>query len=124
MKKALPFLPAVLFYGIIFFLSSRPLDLGVSFPGFDKLAHGAAYGILGFLLALGFFRTLRAPLKTIIGGVFSAGVLLGILDEVHQIFVPGRNADARDAAADAAGVILGLAMYRLIFRKRQPEKHL
>ncbi len=121
MRKALPFLPSVLFYGLIFFLSSRPLEVDVSWPYFDKLAHGAAYTILGFLLAFGFFRSLRATLKTCLAGVLVTGMSLGILDEVHQIFVPGRTADLRDAAADTIGVILGLILYRLIFKKQKPK---
>jgi len=122
MKKALPFLPAALYYGLIFFLSSRPLKLDVSLPNFDKLAHGAAYGLLGFLLAFGFFKLLRFSLKTKQGGVILTGVILGILDEIHQIFVPGRTPDPLDVAADAVGIVLGLILFRLIFQKKPPEK--
>lgn len=122
MKKALPFLPAALYYGLIFFVSSRPLKLDVSLPNFDKLAHGAAYGLLGFLLAFGFFKLLRFSLKTKLGGVILTGVILGILDEVHQIFVPGRTPDPLDASADAVGIVLGLILFRLIFQKKRPEK--
>lgn len=122
MKKALPFLPAALYYGLIFFVSSRPLKLDVSLPNFDKLAHGAAYGLLGFLLAFGFFKLLRFSLKTKQGGVILTGVILGILDEIHQIFVPGRTPDPLDVAADAVGIVLGLILFRLIFQKKLPEK--
>lgn len=122
MKKVFPFLPAGLFYGLIFFLSSRRLELDISLPNSDKLAHGAAYGLLGFLLAFGFFRFIRLPLKTKLGGVILTGVSLGILDEIHQIFVPGRTPDPLDAAADAVGVVLGLLLFRQIFRKKRPEE--
>jgi VanZ family protein len=124
MKKALPFLPAALYYGLIFFVSSRPLKLDVSLPNFDKLAHGAAFGLLGFLLAFGFFKLVRLPLKTKLGGVILTGVSLGILDEIHQIFVPGRTPDPLDATADAVGVVLGLLLFRQIFRKKTPGKKL
>lgn len=122
MKKALPFLPAALYYGLIFVLSSRRLKLDVSLPNFDKLAHGAAYWLLGFLLAFGFFKLLRLSLKTKQGGVILTGVILGILDEIHQIFVPGRTPDPLDIAADAVGIVLGLILFRLIFRKKRPEQ--
>ncbi len=122
MKKALPFLPAALYYGLIFVLSSRRLKLDVSLPNFDKLAHGAAYWLLGFLLAFGFFKLLRLSLKTKQGGVILTGVILGILDEIHQIFVPGRTPDPLDVAADAVGIVLGLILFRLIFRKKRPEQ--
>ncbi|MCX6576859.1 MAG: VanZ family protein [Candidatus Aminicenantes bacterium] len=122
MKKALPFLPAALYYGLIYFLSSRRLNLDVPLPNADKLAHGAAYGLLGFLLAFGFFKRLRLSLKTKLGLVILTGVGLGILDEIHQIFVPGRTPDPLDAAADALGVALGLFLFRLIFQKKPAEK--
>jgi len=122
MKKALPFLPAALYYGLIFVFSSRRLDLDVPLPNFDKLAHAAAYGLMGFLLAFGFFKLLHVSLKTKQGGVILTGVGLGILDEVHQIFVPGRSPDLLDVAADALGVALGLIFFRLIFKNRPPEK--
>jgi len=122
MKKALPFLPAALYYGLIYFLSSRRLNLDVPLPNADKLAHGAAYGLLGFLLAFGFFKRLRLSLKTKLGLVILTGVGLGILDEIHQLFVPGRTPDPLDAAADALGVALGLFLFRLIFQKKPAEK--
>jgi VanZ family protein len=122
MKKALPFLPAALYYGLIYFLSSRRLNLDVPLPNADKLAHGAAYGLLGFLLAFGFFKRLRLSIKTKLGLVILTGVGLGILDEIHQIFVPGRTPDPLDAAADALGVALGLFLFRLIFQKKPAEK--
>ena len=36
--------------------------------------------------------------------VFSC--LYGISDELHQLFVPGRNADVYDAVSDAAGALI------------------
>ena len=35
-------------------------------------------------------------------------------DEIHQIFVPGRSPDARDALADACGAALGLLMLQAV----------
>ncbi len=44
--------------------------------------------------------------------VFS--VLYGALDEVHQLFVPGRSCDIYDWLADVAGVILAIIFLLLI----------
>jgi VanZ family protein len=33
----------------------------------------------------------------------------GALDEVHQLWIPGRTADPIDWAADAAGSVVGIA---------------
>jgi len=47
--------------------------------------------------------------------VVLAVTLYGILDEIHQYFVPGRSADVYDALADASGALLGAwTMYYLI----------
>jgi VanZ family protein len=37
--------------------------------------------------------------------------LYGATDEVHQLFVPGRNCNAWDWAADTVGAALGAAVY-------------
>ena len=52
---ALRFLPAVLWAGVIFWLSSQP-DLpgpDVSIPGLDKVLHAGAYGLLTALMLWG-----------------------------------------------------------------------
>ena len=62
-------------------------------------------------LSLGFFAAVpSSPLLTVVL-VFLSGTLLGVLDEFHQEFVGGRVSDPRDAAADAVGVALGIAVY-------------
>ncbi|MFH1572963.1 MAG: VanZ family protein, partial [Acidobacteriota bacterium] len=42
--------------------------------------------------------------------------LYGVIDEVHQYFVPGRHATAHDVAADAAGALL--ALLAIAYRSR------
>ena len=110
------FLLAALFWaGLIFYLSSQPsIETPALFPGQDKLFHLIAFGILGFL-------TMGTQLASYAGYptrrvwlVVLAVTLYGILDEVHQYFVPGRSADVYDALADALGGLLGAwAMYYL-----------
>lgn len=119
MKKVLPFLPAALYYGLIFFLSSRSHLPSISVPNFDKLAHAAAFSVMGFLLAYGFFKSLHASLKIKILFVWLLGTGLGILDEIHQIFVRGRSSDPLDATADAIGVGLGILLYWLVVSRKK-----
>ena len=98
--------PAVLWAAVIFAASSRPtlpVDLEL---GLDKVAHFGAYAVLG--LALG--RACR------LGGwpwaaALALGLAYGALDELHQSFVPGREADAADWLADALGTGAGLSLY-------------
>ena len=61
----------------------------------DKLAHFFAFGLITALLWHG--TEGDAPLA-----VLGAVVAFGALDEVHQIFVPGRTAELADFIADAA----------------------
>jgi VanZ family protein len=100
--------PVVLWAGLIFALSSIS-GLGTGLGTWDlvlrKIGHFCEYAILGLLLvrALG-----REPLAA------AAGVLYAGSDELHQHFVPGRQAAFRDLALDAAGVLAGLLLARVL----------
>ena len=79
-----------------------------------KLAHLCLFAVLGFLAYAAFSVDLpprRAfPAALILGGV------RGVLDEVHQAFVPGRSCELRDMGIDFAGVLLGAALLWLAVR--------
>jgi VanZ family protein len=111
--------PALLYMLLIWWLSSRavyfPSDL---FPFRDKGVHVVEYGVLGALFA-------QALLGTFLGlsrlqlWVWAIGltVLWGMIDEIHQGLVPGRNADIYDVVADSIGAVLG-ATVRLFVLSR------
>jgi VanZ family protein len=97
---------------LIFVLSSIP---GRHLPKVeimthDKLLHAMVYAVLGglFLLAVKATSPLGAG-RLVTAAVVLAG-LYGLTDEFHQLFVPGRSADLRDAAADAAGALVGASV--------------
>jgi hypothetical protein len=98
--------PVVLWAAVIFAFSSVP-DLGTGLGTWDlvlrKLAHAAEFAVLGALL----LRALRDE-----RGALAAGVAYAITDEVHQHFVPGRLGSPVDVAIDAAGVALGVLLWR------------
>ena len=94
---------------LIFALSSIP-DLGTGLEGWDfvlrKIAHAAEYAVLGFLL-------LRAVGSQALAA--AAAVAYAVSDEIHQHFVPGRQAALRDVLVDTAGVAVGVyAVPRLL----------
>lgn len=105
-------LPVLAWAAVIFAFSSIP-SLGTGLGTWDlvlrKLAHAAEYGILAALLwrALG-----NAPVAV------AAASLYGASDELHQAFVPGRQAAFRDWAVDTAGALLGVALLFLWRRRR------
>ena len=115
--KIAAFLPAAAVYGVIFYLSSLetwPIEVGWSF--FDKLAHGFIFGLLGAFLVFGFARGFSWRPLSLLWAALGIGAVLAGLDELHQLFVPGRDSSLWDALADVIGVALGGGLF-LIFLK-------
>ncbi|MDH3980911.1 MAG: VanZ family protein, partial [Gammaproteobacteria bacterium] len=75
------------------------------------------YGVLGFL-ALGTQRLCASGFSVLSYWKITAlTALYGVLDEFHQSFVPGRNADVLDVLADASGALLGAGLLFFTVRK-------
>lgn len=116
------FFPLILVMGTIFLLSGQPAD-SFRLPGisdFDKLGHGAAYGVLALsaIYAFGQETRSRHPLRVVcITLIFS--VVYGVSDEYHQHFVPGRTPSGYDLLADAWGAGLACLLWLKILRNRQ-----
>jgi VanZ family protein len=102
--------PVGAFIALLQFLSSRS-SLPVSGLVWDKLVHAAAYCVLGFLSLRAFHGGIK-PLRltpSLLAMLLTVGY--GVLDEMHQSRVPGRDASALDWVADAVGAAVAcLAM--------------
>jgi len=113
LRVALAWSPALAYMALIWWLSSIPIELPLpSIPWRDKVAHVIEYGILGILVARavrGTWPTLGSARALLLAVAITAG--WGYLDEVHQAFVPGRDANAFDLLADVIGALLGTALY-------------
>jgi VanZ family protein len=102
-------IPVLLVAGAIWFLSSQsilPQPKGIL--GFDKFQHLLAYAVLSAAACLWFspdFRHKRPVRALIIAAL--AGSVYGIIDEVHQYFVPLRECNVWDWIADTLGAFLG-----------------
>jgi VanZ family protein len=105
-------LPATLYMALIWAVSSFEIPPGPfdTFDFSDKLIHFCEFGGLGFLVAHATLRTWpdRAPLRTLAVAVLVTSAW-GVLDELHQAFVPGRSAEGLDVLADFAGAVAGAA---------------
>lgn len=112
MKKFMRFIPSFLYLSLIWFLSSKPALVNIG--GFDKTVHFLEYGFLGFLLSYGFELKQNTFLK-IAFYCISLGFLAGVVDELHQYFVPERSCDVFDALADLAGSTIGVVCYFVMF---------
>jgi VanZ family protein len=89
---------AFMHVGIIWAFSSRTgSEVGLP-PPFDKAVHFFSFALLGFLFA----KALNSPR---LGFVLAA--LYGIIDELHQSFVPLRDANFWDWVADVLGAYFG-----------------
>jgi VanZ family protein len=100
---------ALFYMAGIFYLSHQPtVPLPERFPHQDKVFHFLAYWILGFLLA---HAASRGGTKRRFWFAFSCAALYGVSDEIHQYFVPGRDASVGDWVADAIGAWFGAYLY-------------
>ena len=75
----------------------------------DKLLHVAAffvYGLSSQFAILGTFRTWSNNKTRVIALLIGASY--GLLDELHQMVVPGRNSTYTDWIADVLGLMLAL----------------
>jgi len=112
-------LPVLVWAGLIFWLSSMSItpepDAIRGFPGWSQEAHFALYLVLGALLFRAIFAhssKMRFSMPMVIGALYAAS------DEVHQYFVPGRQADMLDFMVDVAGLAFGILLVWYFFVKR------
>jgi VanZ family protein len=112
--------PAMAYMLLIWGLSSIPTQFDFSrVPFRDKGVHFVEYGALAMLLAHaagGTWRHMR--LVGLFALAAAVTTLWGIIDEIHQAFVPGRVSDVHDVMADALGALVGAGVY-LTLRARK-----
>ncbi|MEX2503086.1 MAG: VanZ family protein [Trueperaceae bacterium] len=102
-------MPALLWAAGIWWLSAQsdPPGSGLELPiaHVDKLAHASLFGVLAALLRLAGAGPWRAV------GLATAW---GVIDEIHQMFVPGRTPELLDVVADATGALLAVAFVQVV----------
>ena len=105
--------------GVIFLLSSQSgMDTPPLFPHADKVLHALAFGLLGFLVLGGLRPGKRGYRGVQLWSAVAITTGYGILDEIHQHFVPGRMPDVLDVLADLAGAMLGAGLLYVIVGRR------
>ena len=116
-------MPLIVYWIILFIATSIPAQSVPSFGVSDKVNHLLAYFILSILLYLTFsfqekslFAKRNAALLTI-----AVVLLYGVLDELHQMLIPGRSAEFLDWAADAVGAICGVLIISFLLKKFKKE---
>jgi VanZ family protein len=118
LKRWLPFFVWVV---LIFIGSSIPRLPASPFGmprGADKVAHYLEYLILAFL----FYRGVRGERRWVSLPawfiVLATGLVIASVDEYHQAYIPGRDANIWDWTADMAGIVtgtlIGMRRYRAV----------
>jgi VanZ family protein len=91
---------------LIFYLSAQE-SVGPELPAWTRVvAHAAEYAVLAVLWAWALMPVLGRRAVAIAAAIALAYALA---DEYHQSFVPGRDADPLDVAADGLGIVLALS---------------
>ena len=91
-----------------------------------KTAHMAEFGLLAVSLSL-FLYSLRpeGDIKRTSGLAWLISVAYGVTDELHQLFVAGREGKLIDVCIDAVGAALGallIALTMAAWRKRRTQR--
>lgn len=105
--------------------NERAMEIAIAVNGIvRKIAHFAAYALLGFLIAL-LLNEYRRTYRHIVicSVVFSS--LYACTDELHQYFVPGRSAQFSDVVLDTFGALFGvlIAASIIVLIKKRKERH-
>jgi VanZ family protein len=126
-KKLLVYFPLIIYWFLLLVATTLPAqDLpktGVS----DKIEHFTAYFILAVILNLAIMFQNKYPKLKYKAWLFTLIIILTYagLDELHQLFIPGRDCDILDWLADSGGVLLGIGLVRVMINffkyKLQPR---
>lgn len=113
------YVPFVIVAAMIFVFSSMshpPIPKIFHFYGADKILHLIAYFCLGTTAAFATsVRRMRHGWFTFVEAWFLASCY-GIVDELHQIFVPYRSPSIYDWFADTVGVAAGAALTLIVLK--------
>jgi VanZ family protein len=124
-KKWMIYFPLIIYWMILFVATTLPSKDLPTVHVSDKIEHFTAYFILAVLLNLAMmfqnkyiYIKRKAWLFTLVIIMTYAG-----LDEIHQLFIPGRDCELFDWIADSSGVLLGIGLVKLLvnFFKYTPQ---
>jgi len=122
-QKKLRWLPAIVWMGIIFYMSHQTGDeinsvlpfIQKFFPFIEDFnwGHYVSYFVLAITVDYGFgSKSSKWTVKLVIVLICT---LYGITDEIHQYFVGGRMMDLYDVRNDCIGAIVWVLLSKLTF---------
>ncbi len=113
------YIPLIVYWIVLLIATSLPTSDLPSVAISDKFKHFGAFFGLSILLAL----TLHYQNKFLLfKKYFLAAALIitsfyGLLDEIHQSFIPGRYNEFLDWVADSLGAIAGILLVFYVMKK-------
>lgn len=127
MKKIsfIKFIPGIAWFFIVAYLLCLPgsdvpeVSWTDVIPQFDKLVHAALFGGLTLLFCWPFYKssfTQKERLHYFIKIAISASILGLAYEFIQKYFIPGRDYDLWDWAADTVGVLIAFLLCIKIFR--------
>ena len=125
------FIPGIIWFVVVFISIALPrndipkgsewIDLILDF---DKMIHGAMFGLLALLFMIPFLKS-EFPVqkrKRIFISISIATCCWGYITECIQLFVPGRSYDLIDLTADCLGVLFSYILLKVyVNRKNRVE---
>lgn len=115
-KVWLVYFPLIIYWIILFTATTLP---GPQLPDIhlgDKIEHFSAFFILAVLLNLALIYQRKSYILFRYAAFVTIIICLsyGAIDELHQMFIPGRFADIRDWLADSIGVLIGVLLLNFV----------
>jgi len=117
---SLIYIPLIVYWITLFILTTIPADaVPQLFENQDKYEHFIAYCVLAIFLSLALYFQKKSILISSKAFLFALLFILayGAVDELHQLFVPGRYCDFYDWLADSSGGIFGIGIVLLFVKK-------
>ena len=117
-KVALVYIPFIIYWIALLAATSFPVNYIPTTGVSDKFEHLFAYFGLAILLNLTLMFQSRNSLfksKAVMFTIIFSSVY-GIMDEVHQLLIPGRSCELLDLTADLIGIILGVITVSLLVK--------
>lgn len=122
MRDVAHWIPAAIYAVLIFSLSHQSSPPGASLLP-DYVGHFLEYGFFSLTLAWGVTSGLRKPPTfSRLGVAWLLATVYGLLDEVHQSFVPERSPTLQDLVADSLGAMVFLLLLYLVHRRWSFER--
>lgn len=115
-KNITVYVPLIVYWIVLFLATTLPTTKMPKTGINDKIEHLLGYFLLTFLLSNAlYFQNKNKMFKRFpISTALLIAAFYGMVDELHQLFIPGRLCDFYDWTADVTGALAAGVLYFLI----------